>query len=262
VAITAALAELGEATARQLGEALPELRVGLEVPPGNAAGATIAAHTRVLNLMGFMGVAVRARPIGTWISGQYRWTLADRWLDSRLSGDDRVTSAARLVDRYLSAFGPASMIDIQWWTGWTKLTTSTAIEAADAERIDGTHGELWVAAGDTSAALDPGRWVAVLPGLDPTVMGWKQRDWYLPAEYAPALFDRNGNAGPTIWADGRVVGGWAQGADGHVVHRLLEPISTHHERLLRIEIERLESFVGDTRFTIRFPSPLTRELMR
>ena len=84
------LAELGEATARQVGEALPELGVRLEVPPGNPAGATIAAHTRVLNLMGLMGIAVRARPLGTWISGQYRWTLTDRWLSGGLGQDDQL----------------------------------------------------------------------------------------------------------------------------------------------------------------------------
>ena len=254
------LADVGEASARQVGEALPDLSVRLRVPPGDPSGAMIAAHTRVLNLMGFLGIAVRARPVGTWISSQYRWTLADRWLSRGLGGGDLPTAAATIVDRYLRAFGPASMIDIQWWTGWTKLTTTTAIMDCGAETVDGTHGELWVAGGDTRADLDPGPWVALLPGLDPSVMGWKQRDWYIHDSYIPALFDRNGNAGPTIWADGRVVGGWAQRPDGRLAHRLLETISTNHEHLLRLEVERVESFVGDARFTIRFPTPLSREL--
>jgi hypothetical protein len=120
--------------------------------------------------------------------------------------------------------------------------------------------ELWVADGDDEDELAPGPWVALLPGLDPTVMGWKQRQWYLPDDHVADLFDRNGNAGPTIWVDGRVVGGWAQCADGKLVHRLFERISAPHERLLQIELDRLREFVGDTRFTTRFPSPLSREL--
>ena len=36
--------------------------------------------------------------------------------------------------------------------------------------------------------------LALLPVLDPTVMGWKERDFYLGG-HGPALFDRNGNAG-------------------------------------------------------------------
>ena len=69
------------------------------------------------------------------------------------------------------------------------------------------------------ADLDPvplrsPEWVALLPALDPTVMGWKERSWYL-GDHQERLFDRNGNAGPTVWADGRVVGGWAQRPGRH-----------------------------------------------
>jgi hypothetical protein len=91
-------------------------------------------------------------------------------------------------------------------------------------------------------------------------MGWKERAWYLPDDAVRTLFDRNGNAGPTIWADGRVVGGWAQRPDGEIAYRLLEPISAEHRRLLNEDIERLKAFVGDSRFTLRFPTPLSRDL--
>ena len=55
------------------------------------------------------------------------------------------------------------------------------------------------------------------PSLDPTTMGWKERDWYL-GDHGPALYDYNGNAGPTVWVDGRIVGGWAQRPTGEVVY--------------------------------------------
>jgi hypothetical protein len=67
----------------------------------------------------------------------------------------------------------------------------------------------------------PDDWVALLPALDPTVMGWKERDWYLGG-HAGDLFDRNGNAGPTVLHNGKVVGGWAQRPDGEVVYELQE----------------------------------------
>ncbi len=50
---------------------------------------------------------------------------------------------------------------------------------------------------------------ALLPGLDVTTMGWVERDWYLE-DLREQVFDNRGNAGPTAWADGRVVGGWRQ----------------------------------------------------
>ena len=58
-------------------------------------------------------------------------------------------------------------------------------------------------------------WAALLPVLDPTVMGWKERDFYL-GPHGPLLFDTNGNAGTTAWWDGRIVGCWAQDPDGVV----------------------------------------------
>ena len=66
----------------------------------------------------------------------------------------------------------------------------------------------YVLAGDLEPTPRPEPVAALLPTLDPTTMGWKERDWYLGAHAGRLLFDGNGNAGPTIWWDGRVVGGW------------------------------------------------------
>ncbi len=76
---------------------------------------------------------------------------------------------------------------------------------------------------DLEPEPDAGPWCALLPGLDVTTMGWQDRDWYLGAHRAQ-VFDRNGNAGPTAWCDGRVVGGWRQDADGRVELQLLEDV--------------------------------------
>ena len=78
---------------------------------------------------------------------------------------------------------------------------------------------------DLEPVPPPAPWVALLPSLDPTTMGWKERSWYLGA-HGTDLFDRNGNAGATIWCDGRIVGGWSQRSGGDVVYRLLEDIGS------------------------------------
>ena len=66
--------------------------------------------------------------------------------------------------------------------------------------------------------------MAVLPGLDPTTMGWKQRAWYLPAAAADS-FDTAGNGGPTIWVDGRIVGAWAQTRAGEIQSHYFERVA-------------------------------------
>ena len=69
---------------------------------------------------------------------------------------------------------------------------------------------------DLDDVPEPEPWAALLPVLDPTTMGWKQRDFYLDPDDVPHLFDTNGNAGTTAWWDGRIVGCWVQDHDGVV----------------------------------------------
>ena len=115
---------------------------------------------------------------------------------------------------------------------------------------------------DDAPDVEPGPepWVGLLPALDPTVMGWFERDWYLGPHRA-ALFDRNGNAGPTIWSDGRVVGGWAHRADGTVAVRLLEDVGSEVHDAVERRAGALEAWLGTRRFTPRFRTPLERELV-
>ena len=100
-------------------------------------------------------------------------------------------------------------------------------------------------------------WVALLPVLDATVMGWKERDFYL-GPHAAALFDRNGNAGTTAWVDGRVVGCWVQDEVGTVRVRLQESVSTAATRALETEAARLTDWLDGLRIGTVYPSPAMR----
>jgi hypothetical protein len=253
--ILAEVAERGVVTTREIGAALPDLAVTLEVQ-----GATLSAHARTLLVMGFRGLVARTRPLGSWTSSQYRWATMDAWIPGGLGGGDVRAASARMVDRYLAAFGPATLEDIAWWTGWTKGTTRVALEDAAAPEVRTSTGSAWVAADDHGRDREPGPWVAMLPGLDPTTMGWKQRDWYLRKEDAALLFDRNGNAGPTVWMDGRIVGGWTQQASGTIAYRLLDDEARTRVPEVDAAAHALEAYYGDTRHKVRFPAPLQKTL--
>ena len=255
----AALESRGEAGARELAADVPELATKLSFGEGKSWGGTVGVSTRVLFLLATEGRVVRVRPAGSWMSGQYRWAPTERWLDGGLPVVPSAEACAELLRRWLGAFGPATTTDLRWWTGWTAKLAASTLGAVDAVEVELEGGTGWVLPDDLEPVAAPDPWIALLPSLDATVMGWKERDWYL-GDHAGKLFDRNGNAGPTIWADGRVVGGWAQGADGEIVTRLLEPVGADVAAAIGAERERLGRWLGDVGITPRFRTPLDREL--
>jgi hypothetical protein len=135
-----------------------------------------------------------------------------------------------------------------------------AVAQLDTVRVRLDGGEGLVLADDASPVPEPAPWVALLPALDPTVMGWVRRGWYL-GDHGPALFDRSGNPGPTVWSDGRIVGGWAQRTDGRVAIRLLSDVGAEARTAIDAAAEELGAWLGPIRVTPRFRTPLERELL-
>lgn len=257
--VLAALHEHGPMNTRQLGAKVPALGHRLQLAPGKKYAASVSAYTRVLLQLGFEAQIVRTRP-ASWLSGAYTWAAMDDWLDGGIGAHDEKTAAAELAGRWLARFGPATTTDLKWWTGWTVALTRQALEDCGAEPAD-LEGELgWIAPGDRDAVGPVGPWVALLPSLDPTTMGWKQREWYLDPACADA-FDDVGNAGPTIWADGRVVGAWAQARDGEIRYHYFLDVPQRVRRAVEEEGERLRAAVGDTRFSVRFPGRIQKQLL-
>ena len=157
------------------------------------------------------------------------------------------------------AFGPATSTDLAWWTGLgvTRIRQATAALGVVEVDLEGEPGV--VLPDDVDPEPPVAHWASLLPSLDPTTMGWKRRDWYL-GPHAAALFDVNGNAGPTVWWDGRVVGGWAQQPSGEVVYGLLEDVGADAVTAIEHEVARLQSWLDETVVTTRFPTPLERAL--
>lgn len=255
----AALDGRGEATGAELSADIPELRTAIELAPGKPYGGKQNITTWVLLLLAADGRIVRGRPRGSWISSQWRWSPVRVWLPGGL--DDLPVEAARvqLARCWLRSFGPATAADLRWWTGWTAGQVRAALAGVDPVEVDLGGGVGLLAPDDAEPvpAADP--WVALLPALDPTPMGWTGRSWYV-GEHAGALFDRSGNIGPTVWCDGRIVGGWAQRPDGSVAYRLLEDVGAAARAALDAEAGRLSGWLAGVRVVPRFRTPLEKEI--
>ncbi|HSV64910.1 MAG TPA: winged helix DNA-binding domain-containing protein [Mycobacteriales bacterium] len=257
-----ALAARGEALATELSADVPALRTEVVLAAGTRNETRQRISSRVLLVLAAEGRIVRTRPRGSWVSSQYRWTPAERWLPGGLPDIPIDAARAELARRWLASYGPGTVADLRWWTGWTLGQARGAVAEAGAVEVEVAEGTGLVLPDDVEPAPATEPWVALLPGLDPTAMGWAPgagRAWYL-GEHGPVLFDRTGNVGPTVWCDGRIVGGWAQRPDGVVAYRLLEDIGAEATAAVAEQADRLGKVIGEARVTPRFGTPLHREL--
>lgn len=255
----AALAARGEATAVELTRDVPELGLQLRFGEGTRWPATVGMSTRVLFMLATEARIVRARPLGSWRSGQYRWALIDRWLDGGLAVVEPVAARQDLARRYLHAFGPATLVDLTWWAGWAGRPAKVTLTEIGAVEVELEEGIGYLLPDDLDPVPTPEPWAALLPGLDSSVMGWKERRWLL-GEHQPVLFDRNGNAGPTVCWNGHLVGAWAQRRDGEIAMRLVEDVGAEAEDRIAVQAARLATWLDEVRITPRFRTVLESEL--
>ncbi|WP_228430931.1 DNA glycosylase AlkZ-like family protein [Baekduia soli] len=262
-ALLEALASGDELTAVQLADADARLGTEIVLAPGRAYEARVRVASRVLTVLAAEGRVVRTRPRGGWASTQFRWAALPAWAGAPLEELEPARADAALALRWLCAYGPASPEDLQWWTGWPAARTRRALDQDAVTACTLEDGAPGVVAADDLDDVDADPWVALLPALDATPMGWKRRGFYL-GEHAERVFDANGNVGPTVWCDGRIVGGWARPpGSGELAFTLLEDVGAEARAAIAAEAAALAPRLGDARLAPRARgySPVERELL-
>lgn len=255
-AVLARLADGAALSAKQLREQLPELagRTALG-PDAKKWDVSTPFAPRLLTLLGAEGHIVRGPNTAHWRTSRPTWTLTSAWLGHHVVPLTAREGYAELVRRWLAAFGPGTEADIVWWLGATKSAVRQALTDVDAFAVQLDSGATgFVLPGDELPDEDPGPWAALLPTLDPTVMGWKERGFYLEPDLVPYLFDTNGNAGTTAWLDGRIVGCWVQDDDARVVVIPTEPLQPTQQARLDVEAERLTQILDGVTITSVYKS--------
>ncbi len=274
--VEAALAEAGDGglSAREITARVPRLAARMTIGAGSRNEVTTGATSRVLGVLAAEGRLLRGRTAGGWTTRRYQWHLRHQWLGPEAPpapggaalGEEAVGAAsAELVGCWLRAFGPAPFDDLRWWTGWTVRQLKAALTRLDVAEVELDGRAVGLVLANDLDPIDHGDgddrpWVSLLPALDPTPMGWKERGWYLGAGHREALFDRSGNIGPTVWANGRIVGGWGQRPGGEIAVALLDDIGADLAALVDAEAERLAGLVGPTPVRPAFPTPLQKKL--
>ena len=244
-----------EFTSSQVRDAVPALEGSIAYGEGRPWGGRVPVGPRVMTTLSAAGRVLRASNDGGWTTSRPRWASTRSWLGEEIEPRSPAECLAGLVQRWLRVFGPGTAADIKWWLGSTVAAVRRALSDVHAVEVDldGQTGYLLPDDLEVTGPVEP--WAALLPPLDPTTMGWFERTCYL-GPYKAQLFDTTGNAGSTVWWDGRIVGGWRQSDTGEVVLQLLEDIGSHAQQVIEGEAARLTEWLGGIRVLPRFPSPL------
>jgi len=258
VAVHDLLRSGGPRTTMQLRSELPALEARFSYAEGKKYAAELPIAPRVLTTLAASGVIVRGENDGGWKTSRPRWTATEDWLPEVPEPLEEQAGYAVLVADWLRRFGPGTETDIVWWLGATKAAVRRALADVAAVEVALEGGETgYLLPDDLDEEPSAPGWAALLPALDPTTMGWKQRDWYL-GPHAAAIFDANGNGGPTAWWNGRIVGGWRQEDDGTVVVVPAEPLEPGARTALAERAAQLSAWLDGDVVRSVYQSPLVR----
>ena len=248
----------GPLTTAEIRVRLPALDARVTRGKG-AYQADVAIASQVVVALAASGAIVRGTNDGAWKVSRPRWTAMRDWLGEEPTPLRESEGYAGLVASWLRSFGPGTEADLVWWLGATKASVRRAVSDVGAVEVGLDGGATgWVLPDDLDPPPDPGHWAALLPALDPTTMGWKQRGFHL-GEHVDKIFDRNGNGGPTAWVDGRIVGVWCQRPDATVDVVLAEPLSASARRALDAKAAELTTWLDGDAVRSIYLAPLARQ---
>ncbi|MEU9187714.1 winged helix DNA-binding domain-containing protein [Streptomyces sp. NPDC048484] len=209
--ISRELVEAEPRTMKQLREALLT-----EWPDADPSALAIAARCRL--------PLVQVTPRGLWRqSGQVALTTAEHWL-GRPSEPAPAPDATVL--RYLAAFGPASVKDMQTWAGLTRLREAFERLRPGLVTFVDEHGvELFDLPDAPRPDADTPAPARLLPEFDNLLLSHADRSRVVPAEYKGRTW-RGNQAHCTLLVDGFLAGVWRVEETGDRAVLTVEPFGT------------------------------------
>jgi Winged helix DNA-binding domain len=231
-------------TAKELGELLQEQ--WLDRDPASLARAI--RHLLPL---------VQVPPRGVWgKSGPAAHTTAESWLGRPL---DPAPSIEDVVLRYLGAFGPATVKDVQIWSGLSRLGEVIERLRPRLRTFRDERGKELFDVPDAPMP-DPGTPAPprFLPEFDNLILSHADRTRFIAEEYRKAITSKNGMVPAAFLVDGFVQGTWkTERSRGRATLEIkpFEPLAREDRDALAEEGERLISFTGAESFEIRFAKP-------
>lgn len=192
--------------------------------PGIPAAAVVMTVRYLLPL-------VQVTPRGTWGASQAAtWALADEWLGRPIPAE---ASLEKMVRRYLLSFGPATVADMQAWSGLTGLRAVFAAMRDELVVFRNERGqELFDVAHAPRPDGDIQAPVRFLPGFDNALLSHKDRTRIISEERRRSIGSKNGLFQATYLVDGIVAGTWAVDVTRETATLTVRPFEAHADEIL------------------------------
>nr|WP_233204256.1 winged helix DNA-binding domain-containing protein [Halegenticoccus soli] len=161
-------------------------------------------------------------------------------------GFDRETALVRLAERYLAAYGPATLDDFVAWTGLGKRDARLGWEGAESivVRVDDT--EAVVAADAPADPPAPTGELRLLPAYDTYLLGYATVNRPVPESLWTDVWPGAGIIRPTIVRDGVVVGTWQLDRSRTTPVVKVVPFEELDKNALDEEITDISRFLGES----------------
>jgi hypothetical protein len=185
-------------------------------------------------------------PGAVWgVPGNPKFVNADTWLGHPVP---ETRGPRELIARYLTAFGPARVADIQAWSGVPRLGDEVARLRPELRIFRDERGRELVDLPDVPIP-SAGRAAAprFIPEWDETLLAYADRSRTVPPEFRGPIYSASRLIGPAVLIDGFVAARWAlEKATGAatVVIQPLAPLPDEAREALSRDGERLAGFVS------------------
>ncbi|MHA2283124.1 MAG: winged helix DNA-binding domain-containing protein [Promethearchaeota archaeon] len=229
----------------------------------------------VISVMCDEMLIIRGKPISSWKDRRLFYAPFSQYFPNiNLDEFDESKATTKLINKYIRNYGPVTEADIVWWLGITKGKVRASLKqlsnTLETVQIGNLEYEYLLHKSELKTIeeieLNSQSTVNLLPGLDPYIMGYKNRERYVNYANYELIFDRSGNGTTTILLDGRVIGVWdiVDKSELLIKFHLFEKVNLSIYNMIELECKRMGKFITGKDVAIKEcnkMNPLTKRRM-